>query len=364
MTFLGALLSRVLGYTALEQSPLHVLKEEALIRIQALVMSYIILGLLLLAMGINIVQGVSGILPFLSTLFVAQALGVVWIYAGGKGRHVMLGISLMLIGLGVYLLLVNPVGGAGSLFWFLLFPPMLILCSGLRAGSILFSLFYIFLLLMLLSPLDRYLHTPYSMAVRGRFLLTMLGSCFFSMLAEYARMRTHAALREALIRLDNEARNDALTGLGNRRDFIEFYRWVSGQSRRSQKPCALALVDLDFFKKVNDTYGHLVGDEVLKHVADTLRASLRETDRVFRWGGEEFLIVLHESSRHDALQLAERLRIIIDNSPCQVGDMSIPVSVSIGLYCGVSEENPDECVGVADTNLYAAKQQGRNRVIG
>ena len=361
---LGSLLQRILGCAVLENSSWHTLNEEALARIQALVMSYIILGLLLFAMGINLVQGVSGIMSFLAVLFVVQLLGLIWIYAGGKGRYVMLGLSFLLMGLGVYLLLINPVGEVGSLFWFLLFPPMLILCTGLRTGSVLFAGFYVFLLLMMLSPLDHYLHTQYSMAVRGRFLLTMLGSCFFSMLAEYARMRTHAALMEALVRLNAEARNDALTGLGNRRDFRDFYHWVATRSQRTHKPFALAMVDLDFFKKINDTYGHLTGDAVLVHVAETLRSSLRETDRVFRWGGEEFLIVLHESSREDALLLAERLREKVCQSPCQVEGAIIPLTVSIGLYCGEGKEASDHCVGIADANLYSAKEQGRNRVVG
>ena len=123
------------------------------------------------------------------------------------------------------------------------------------------------------------------------------------------------------------------------------------------------LLDLDFFKKVNDTYGHLVGDEMLRQTADRLRASLREEDILARFGGEEFCIVLIETSAKDAIVCAERCLKAISAKPFLTAAGEIESSISIGISEAKESMTCDELIKLADDKLYQAKQQGRNRVV-
>jgi two-component system cell cycle response regulator len=125
------------------------------------------------------------------------------------------------------------------------------------------------------------------------------------------------------------------------------------------------MFDIDHFKRVNDTYGHLVGDRVIKQIAQIVRSVAREGDVSMRYGGEEFLMVLPGASVDDAAKVAERLRRAVEASHIVAGAKSIGVTVSVGVVsfpgCPASDET--DCVRMADEALYAAKAGGRNRVI-
>jgi two-component system cell cycle response regulator len=152
---------------------------------------------------------------------------------------------------------------------------------------------------------------------------------------------------------------DGLTGLYNRAYFDATLEKEMARSRRSQKPLSLLLVDLDHFKKINDSRGHLVGDRVLAKVAAALREQSRVTDTVCRYGGEEFAIILPETPPAGAELVAERIRRQV-----AALKLEVPVSVSIGVNCAeqVDDLIPDFLIAGADAALYAAKRNGRNRV--
>lgn len=170
------------------------------------------------------------------------------------------------------------------------------------------------------------------------------------------------AKEAALTRL---ARTDTLTGLANRRHFIELLDAEVHRWKRTGNASALLMVDLDWFKRINDTWGHLAGDEVLRHFADVLRRSLRRVDLPGRVGGEEFAILLPGSSAEDALAAAERLRSSIENEPASTSFGVIPFTVSIGATLfSASDDSPDQPLLRADRALYRAKASGRNRVEG
>jgi len=166
----------------------------------------------------------------------------------------------------------------------------------------------------------------------------------------------------ALTRL---ASTDTLTGLANRRYFIEQLEAEMRRWLRSGNASALLMVDLDWFKQINDTWGHAAGDEVLRHFADVLRRSLRRIDLPGRVGGEEFAILLPGSSAEDALAAAERLRRNIENEPASTsfGVISFTVSIGATLFA-VGDESPDQPLLRADRAMYRAKACGRNRVEG
>jgi len=169
-----------------------------------------------------------------------------------------------------------------------------------------------------------------------------------------------AALVAANRELEQLARRDTLTGLQNRKSANERLRMEFLRLKRSGHPYAVLFMDVDWFKEVNDTFGHEAGDQVLRHMATVLTSSLRATDFVARYGGEEFLALLSETTREGALRIAEVVRrTVADQSFPVVGQ----VTVSIGVAMAGSEDEDEEgAVRRADTALYQAKEDGRNAV--
>jgi diguanylate cyclase (GGDEF)-like protein/PAS domain S-box-containing protein len=165
-------------------------------------------------------------------------------------------------------------------------------------------------------------------------------------------------------RLESLAMTDDLTGLFNRRFFRQRGKEEFKRARRYQLPLALLAIDVDKFKDVNDTYGHDIGDSVLKEVAALLGRSLRDIDLVGRIGGEEFGVILPDSSLPNAMQTAERLRAAIEQLSVHVNGYSIRVTVSIGAAAYHAGQNTlDDLLKLADRALYQAKEAGRNRVV-
>ncbi len=165
-------------------------------------------------------------------------------------------------------------------------------------------------------------------------------------------------------RLRHMAATDELTGLGNRRYFMQAAEYEAERSLRYKEVFSLLILDIDHFKRVNDTYGHAVGDETLKHLAVAIKKLLRRVEIPGRLGGEEFGIILPNTGRDEALIVAERLREHIENSPVRVGENVIFFTVSIGLTDNsTGEKNVDEMLKDADRALYDAKTAGRNRVV-
>jgi len=163
------------------------------------------------------------------------------------------------------------------------------------------------------------------------------------------------------------ARTDALTGLPNRRYIEEVIRAEFARVRRYAKPLSLIMADLDRFKLINDTHGHLTGDEVLKHVARLAREASREADFVGRWGGDEFLFILPETDIGGAANFAERFRATVAAAEIHAGLSRgfVRVCLSAGIAHADPENarTPDEVVGLADAALYEAKESGRNRSV-
>ena len=172
--------------------------------------------------------------------------------------------------------------------------------------------------------------------------------------------------QEGLLRkLYESSTRDALTGAYNRRHFEDRLRAEIAFAVRHATDCALILLDLDHFKRVNDTYGHLAGDEVLRNLAGIATRALRTEDVFARFGGEEFAVILRGASTRGAGRLADRLREALALQHAVYEGQQIPVTLSAGcaaLSC-CAAPSPDEVVAVADKRLYAAKLAGRNRVV-
>ncbi len=162
--------------------------------------------------------------------------------------------------------------------------------------------------------------------------------------------------------LNELAMNDMLTRVRNRRAMHELLDYEIRRKEREVKDFSIILLDVDHFKKVNDTYGHDVGDEVLKWMAQTLQTSARIQDTVSRWGGEEFLILLPGTTLEEAVQVAERARDHIENTPFTGASQILKITFSAGVSSSTQYQNVDELCKVADEALYAAKRT-RNCVV-
>lgn len=156
-----------------------------------------------------------------------------------------------------------------------------------------------------------------------------------------------------------------LTKLYNRRYLIEHGEYVFNECVENDVHCACIALDIDFFKKVNDTYGHLIGDEVLKHVAKIMMKSVRDTDIVTRYGGEEFVILAPSTTLESAVKIAERIRSAIETNPYEMKDKLIHITVSIGISESITYgkiSKIETLIDKADQALYVAKESGRNQL--
>lgn len=211
-------------------------------------------------------------------------------------------------------------------------------------------------------PTGTYLERFATMTV---FILT-IGRCMFlgifsSSLRE-SLYKSGLALREAYRRIEELAEQDDLTGSFNRRFITRFLDEEITRAHRTKACCSIALLDLDWFKRVNDTHGHPTGDEVLRTFAITVFANIRSVDRFGRYGGEEFLLVLPDTPEDVAMRLLERLREIIADLDWTAFASDMQVTVSAGVATLRPHETPNALLARADCALYQAKAQGRNRI--
>jgi diguanylate cyclase (GGDEF)-like protein len=169
-------------------------------------------------------------------------------------------------------------------------------------------------------------------------------------------------LHEAIEREAIFARMDYLSGLQNRRAFYETLQHFVALGRRSNANISLLICDIDHFKAVNDRFGHGVGDEAIKAVADAIQAVVRKSDFAARWGGEEFIIGMPNTNNDGAAALAERLRVAVANISLPSTAGPVRFTVSVGVAVMDEAEDIDQCIQRADGALYRAKNLGRDRV--
>ena len=162
--------------------------------------------------------------------------------------------------------------------------------------------------------------------------------------------------------LSIQANTDELTGLLNRRSFTSFINFEFNNSQRSSRPFSLVIVDIDYFKSINDKHGHLVGDEVLIELSEMFSRSFRRSDKVSRWGGEEFAILLPDTKLDNAMKVANNLRTKVENYLFNLSSVQIKITISGGVTESIaSDEQVDDIIKRADEALYLAKNK-RNSI--
>ena len=182
------------------------------------------------------------------------------------------------------------------------------------------------------------------------------------------RRRVHRqmiVITDQLKRLEHQATHDVLTGFLNRGALFKLFHNEMERTRRSRSPLGLLMIDIDHFKTINDAYGHLAGDDVLRQVAQRITESTRPYDIAGRYGGEEFLLVLPGCDGEHTLSCAERIRTNIQSRPFRINESEITVSISLGATVATDDcaHLETEMLSVADEALYEAKHQGRNRTV-
>jgi len=186
-----------------------------------------------------------------------------------------------------------------------------------------------------------------------------------------ARVNTHVRLKELYDTLEEKnrqlaelANKDGLTGLYNHRTFQELLAKELSRAKRFNEFISLLFLDVDNFKRFNDTYGHLMGDQVLRSIAQVITKSVREMDTPARYGGEEFAVILPGADEDAARKIAERIRKAVESIVFKIEQEEVHVTVSIGVasFPGSKIQQPRDLIECADQAVYAAKEKGRNRV--
>ena len=217
---------------------------------------------------------------------------------------------------------------------------------------------------LILDELDDFKSTHYLMALS--VLIIAIGMCVVSWRHEQQHLDYMIDMREAQDKLEELSKTDQLTGLANRRAFDETLLSEFNRAMRAETPLALIMLDVDFFKNFNDSYGHLKGDNCLENVANAIKnLCKRSLDVVTRYGGEEFAVILPNSEQTQ--QLANSMREAVEALliPHESSEVSRVVTISIGVaeIVPIPSMNPDDLVGLADKALYQAKNGGRNQVV-
>lgn len=216
------------------------------------------------------------------------------------------------------------------------------------------------------------LNRPESLNARFEFLQWI---CFSLVLSQVVMVGSHIGkLREKLRRKNNEldqavrtieemATHDELTGVHNRRYLMAMLRQEKLRCDRGAAPCSVCLIDVDFFKRINDNFGHPAGDEVLRGIAESSALLLRANDYFGRFGGEEFALVLPQTTQEKATVVAERMRALVQDLRFANIAPDLQVTISIGMTEYQPNEEIDKTLGRADAALSRAKKGGRNRVV-
>lgn len=300
----------------------------------------------------------AGALWFFAALVAINML----IFAHNGNRRQQKGGMISIVGLLFgYLIVTGGESNTGPL-WFYVFPPLLFYLTDLKTGTAVLLFCCLLAVVVFQFPALPLVTAEYTTDFKIRFFATLAFESIFCFVLEASRLKARNKLMNLARAYEHAARTDDLTGLSNRRDMQHRLGEEYSRYQRSGHHFSIALIDLDLFKHINDDYGHDAGDDVLRRFAELMQSVIRQTDVAARWGGEEFLILLPNTSLLQALTLAERLRSEVSQTEFRFAEKRLPVTISAGICSIAKASSVDELLKQADVHLYSAKEAGRNRI--
>ncbi|RUO48471.1 GGDEF domain-containing protein [Pseudidiomarina donghaiensis] len=247
-------------------------------------------------------------------------------------------------------------GNNYSLIWLSILPPIAFFLLGPRTGFIFTAAVFAYSGWYLYGNLSAgTVSTTMSLGALFNFIEVATAQLFIFRFYERSRRQAYAQMQKIAI-------TDPLTKVFNRLYLDNAIQSLLAGSARTLQPVSVLLLDVDYFKRINDQYGHLKGDDVLVNVAKTITDNVRAADIVGRWGGEEFLILCPNTTTDEAAQLAERVRQAVGAMGVE-NELAVTVSIGVATAQQFNDETGDRLLSVADNNMYLAKQAGRNQLV-
>ncbi len=272
------------------------------------------------------------------------------------------GLSLAVVLVHTYLIASGGIDNTGPLWCYPLIM-IIMLLLGFRKGVIAVLVLFLIAVLLFFYPDIPFVSAEYPSSFKIRFIASFSALAILSFIYEYMRWQSTETYVAMSRELDKASRTDVLTGLSNRRDMQDRLEEEYGRFTRHGHCFSIIMADLDHFKRINDRYGHAVGDDLLIMMSHLFSSGVRRQDVVSRWGGEEFLILLPETRLEQAVLVAEKLRSAAELVDLSDIGVAAPVTASFGVQCNCADKTLVELIAGADSMLYEAKRLGRNKVI-
>lgn len=316
------------------------------------------------------ITAAMGVLAFIDsnlllggTLFCASAVYYIGHYVTRVSGNFQVSSNIILYSLMLLMIYLVQSGGVANTgpLWIFMVAPVSLFFGGIKRGLTDIGIFVFAIVIVMYFPGDALLGTTYSDEFKSRLLYSFLTVTFLSGYYEYSRQQSFKFMLELSNKYEQQAKIDPLTNLSNRRDAIDKLEIETRHIRRNKDQAAILLCDIDYFKKINDLYGHDAGDMVLVNLAKRFQELLMGQDTVARWGGEEFLILLPQTNKEQAKSVADKLQTQLKTFTTQYQQYQIQITISIGISeLNAEQSNIDDAIKIADENLYMAKENGRN----
>jgi diguanylate cyclase (GGDEF)-like protein len=330
--------------------------------------SYVVSLFALVGMFITGIMGVIGLLnqnfTLASALFLASLVYFIGYYINKKFRNVALCSSLIIYSLYLFMFYLVYAGGVENTgpLWIFIVAPVSVFIHGLKRGLLNLAIFVTIIIIIMFLPTEDAFKATYSTEFKLRLIYSFLTVTFLSALYEYSREQSYNHTLELSKKYQQLAHMDPLTQLSNRRDALGILKHEQARIIRNKEPLSIIICDIDYFKKVNDLYGHNAGDAVLINIAKLFSDNIREQDCIARWGGEEFLFILPQTLAENANTFAKKIHEIMQNHVISYQDNKIKVTISMGIAQLDGNKSIDEVINRADKYLYQAKDAGRNQI--
>lgn len=302
--------------------------------------------------------------PLATALLLFSSLYLVSIYLNKKLDKVHLSANIILYSLYLLMFYLVYSGGESNTgpLWIFMVAPVSLFIHGLHRGSIDLLAFTTMIILIMFMPLDYPAYTAYSTEFKLRLIYSFVTVSGLSALYEYSREKSLKETLELSQKYQELANFDSLTHLSNRRNATIVLTQEYARAIRNAEPLSIIMCDVDNFKQINDAFGHHGGDQALIALATLFKDSMREQDNISRWGGEEFMFILPQTSAQNAHIIAEKIRHDVEKMQVQSANSFFQLTVSMGIAECEESRSIDETISLADKQLYLAKNTGKNRI--